>query len=84
MRLKVLILFALIGVLSSCEVHNAPIDAETRSRIDSISNARIAQTQLEYDSICRSAMKRELPRLVDSIKKVRLEEIREQLRTVPK
>ena len=82
--MKAIALFLFVVFISACDLGSAPIDAETRARIDSLSTARIAQAQLQYDSICRAAMKNELPRLVDSIKKVRLEEIREQLKTVPK
>lgn len=68
----------------SCGLQNAPIDADTRLRIDSTSNAQIAQAQLYYDSLCKSAQLTLLPHLVDSIKQVRLREIEAQLKTIPK
>jgi len=70
--------------LLACGSPNAPLDAETRTRIDSISNAQIAKAQMEHDSLCKAAQITQLPHLVDSIKKIRLREIEEQLRTVPK
>ena len=70
--------------LLACGSPNAPLDAETRTRIDSIANAQIAKAQMEHDSLCKAAQITQLPHLVDSIKKIRLREIEEQLRTVPK
>ncbi len=70
--------------LVACGAQETPLDADTRTRIDSISNAQIAQAQVEHDSLCRAAKITQLPLLVDSIKKIRLREIEEQLKTVPK
>ncbi len=70
--------------LVSCDSQNRPMDASTRSRIDSIANAQIAIAQVQHDSTCKAARITVLPQLVDSIKKVRLREIEEQLKTVPK
>lgn len=71
-------------LLLACGSPNTPLDADTRIRIDSIANAQIARAQLEYDSLCKAVLLTELPRLVDSIKQIRLREIEEQLKTVPK
>jgi hypothetical protein len=70
--------------LLACGSQGTPIDADTRTRIDSIANAQIAKAQLEHDSLCKAARITQLPLLVDSIKKVRLHEIEEQLKTIPK
>ena len=70
--------------LQACGAPDTPIDAETRMRIDSIANAQIAKAQMEHDSLCKNAKITLLPHLVDSIKKIRLLEIEEQLKTVPK
>ncbi|MDO8367415.1 MAG: hypothetical protein Q7T20_11500 [Saprospiraceae bacterium] len=70
--------------IMACGSQNTPLDAGTRIRIDSITNAQIARAQQESDSICKAAQTTLLPHLVDSIKNIRLREIEEQLRTVPK
>ena len=70
--------------LFACGAQETPLDADTRMRIDSISNAQIAKAQVEHDSLCRAAKITQLPLLVDSIKKIRLREIEAQLKTVPK
>lgn len=70
--------------LLACGSQSTPIDADTRTRIDSIANAQITKAQLEHDSLCKAARITQLPLLVDSIKKVRLHEIEEQLKTIPK
>ena len=70
--------------LLACGAQETPLDADTRMRIDSISNAQISKAQVEHDSLCRAAKITQLPLLVDSIKKIRLREIEEQLKTVPK
>jgi hypothetical protein len=70
--------------LAACGSQNTPLDADTRIRIDSIANAEIANAQVKYDSLCKVAQVTQLPHLVDSIKKIRLREIEEQLKTVPK
>jgi hypothetical protein len=72
-----------LGLLA-CGSPNTPLDADTRLRIDSIANAQIAKAQLEYDSLCKAAKITQLPHLVDSIKKIRVREIEEQLKTVPR
>jgi hypothetical protein len=70
--------------LLACGSQDTPLDADTRTRIDSIANAQIAKAQIEHDSLCRAAKITQLPLLIDSIKKIRLLEIEEQLKTVPK
>ena len=70
--------------LLACGSQNTPLDADTRIRIDSTANAQIAKAQVEHDSLCKIAQITILPHLVDSIKKIRMREIEEQLKTVPK
>ncbi|MEZ4926250.1 MAG: hypothetical protein R3A50_08240 [Saprospiraceae bacterium] len=70
-------------VLGSCN-NNAPLDASIRIAIDSISNAKISKARLEIDSLCTLSEKRDLPKLVDSIKRHREREIEQQLKTIPK
>ncbi len=71
-------------LLAACQNSNTPLDADTRERIDSISNAQIKVSLIELDSVCLAAQKTTLPLLVDSIKKIRLFEIEQQLKTIPK
>lgn len=83
--IKVLRLLPVIcGCIIACGSPTAPLDANTRMRIDSISNAQIALAQIRQDSLCNMAHKTQLPLFVDSIKKERLREIEAQLKTVPK
>ena len=70
--------------LMACGSPNTPLDASTRIRIDSIVNVQISRAQLEQDSLCKLAQVTQLPHLVDSIKQIRLREIEEQLKTLPK
>jgi hypothetical protein len=71
-------------LLAACGGANTPLDADTRQEIDSLANEGITRTRLEIDSLCQQAQAAQLPHLVDSIKKIRLREIEEQLRTVPR
>jgi hypothetical protein len=75
---------ALCLLISACNAPNAPLDADIRQRIDSLVTAQNRAAQLEIDTMCKRAMITELPHLVDSIKKVRQQEIAEQLKRVPK
>lgn len=70
--------------LSSCEGANTPLDANTRQTIDSIAAAEIRMARAELDSICQLQRSTVLPLLVDSIKQKRLQEIQQQLKTIPK
>lgn len=76
---------ALAGLLllASCSSNN-PIDAETRILIDSTANAQIFKARKELDSLCSVQEKQLMPHLVDSIKQVRLREIEQQLKSIPK
>ena len=75
---------ALSCCLLACGSQNTPLDADTRIRIDSIANAEIAKAQVRQDSLCKVAQTTRLPQMIDSIKKIRLREIEEQLKTVPR
>ena len=79
-----LLLLAVALCLPACDSAPPPLDAETRFRIDSLVNVQIAQAQKEHDSLCKAANMTQLPLLIDSIKKIRVREIEEQLKTVPK
>jgi len=68
----------------ACDAQNTPLDAATRIRIDSISSAQIGRLQIKYDSLCKAAETTQLPFLVDSIQKIRLKRIQEQLKTIPR
>lgn len=72
------------AMLHACGGNNTPLDADTRATIDSTANAQIAKARVELDSLCAAAERNQMTQLVDSIKKVRLREIEEQLRLVPK
>jgi hypothetical protein len=74
----------LLLLLASCGSPETPLDADTRQMIDSITSAQISLARMELDSLCQQRRAAELPHLVDSIKEVRLREIQEQLKTVPK
>jgi hypothetical protein len=73
----------LLGLLS-CDATSAPLDADSRLRIDTTVVAINRKTQLEIDNTCKLAHNTELPRLIDSIKQVRKREIEAQLRSIPK
>ena len=77
-------LLLLLLLASACGSPNTPLDADTRQAIDSISLAQINIARSEMDTLCSQRRLTELPRLVDSIKQHRLQEIQEQLKTVPK
>ena len=68
----------------SCGSPNTPLDADTRQRIDSAATEQIRQATFELDTHCTRIRYSEMIRLVDSIKQVRIKEIEEQLKAVPK
>lgn len=74
---------ALLG-LPACGGPDAPLDADTRQRIDSIAAAQIRQTRISLDSFCQLQRSVQLPVLMDSIRQVRLKEIEQKLRTIPR
>ena len=80
----VLRIACLCSVFAACDSANAPLDAGTRQQIDSTVAVQMRLTRIELDSLCAVQRSTELPRLVDSIKQKRLQEIERQLRTVPK
>ncbi|MEQ1745029.1 MAG: hypothetical protein ABMA02_06375 [Saprospiraceae bacterium] len=83
-RIKIAANSCLLYLLTSCGSSGTPLDADTRDRIDSTAAAQIRLAQLELDSLCVVRRAAELPRMVDSIKQKRLQEIERQLRTLPK
>jgi type IV pilus biogenesis protein CpaD/CtpE len=78
------LLVALTALLPACGSNNTPLDAETRTVIDSAAIAQIAQARVELDSFCAMQERTQMPHLIDSIKKVRLREIEAQLRVLPR
>ena len=82
-----MVLFSLcalgMGLFNSCD-NNAPLDADTRASIDSISAVQISHARKELDSLCLVAEKTVLPQIIDSIKRHRLQEIEQQMKSVPK
>lgn len=68
----------------SCGSPNTPLDADTRQRIDSSATEQIRLAQFELDSHCVRIRYDGMHKLVDSIKQVRLREIEEQLKAVPR
>ncbi|GAB4493634.1 MAG: hypothetical protein OHK0019_18010 [Saprospiraceae bacterium] len=75
---------ALLTTLTACSRSERPLDADTRQAIDSISSVQISLARKEMDSLCQQRRLTELPRIVDSIKQKRLQEIERQLKTIPK
>jgi len=71
-------------LLASCGSPNTPLDAETRQFIDSAATEQIRIAQQSLDSNCTFSRYHGMQKLVDSIKQVRLREIEEQLKTVPR
>jgi hypothetical protein len=79
-RFLPLLYFAVAG----CGTADRPLDADTRQRIDSITYAHINLARREMDSLCAAQQTGAMQPLIDSIKQVRLREIEEQLKTIPK
>jgi hypothetical protein len=78
------LLLAALFLLPACgNAPETPLDAVTRLRIDSITAAQIRDLRVVLDSQCQAERTAQLPVLMDSIRKVRLREIEEKLRTVP-
>lgn len=70
-------------LFTACGSPDTPLDADTRQVIDSISTAQINIARNASDSLCKQRRLTELPHLVDSIKRHRIQEIQEQLKTIP-
>ena len=83
MRSLIILLFA-AWALASCNGPEAPLDADVRQRIDSTVSSQERLSRIEIDSMCARREITDLPRMVDSFKQLRLREIQEQLKTVPK
>lgn len=72
-------------MISACgDGGNKPLDAKSRQAIDSISAEHIRLVRIELDSQCAKQRSAELPRLVDSIRAVREQQIREKLKGLTK
>lgn len=68
----------------ACGGGNTPLDADTRAAIDSATTAQINLARVHLDSVCSTEERTQMAHLVDSIKQVRLKEIAEQLKRVPR
>jgi len=79
-----LLLTAHCLLFTACGSPNTPLDAGTRRVIDSISTYQINLARTELDTLCQRQRVAEMPLLVDSIKQIRLREIEEKLKTVPR
>lgn len=82
---RVLLLSLLLPLLpAACGSPNTPLDAKTLRAIDSISTAQINLARTELDSLCQQQRVAEMPRLLDSIRQIRMREIQEKLKNVPR
>jgi GNAT superfamily N-acetyltransferase len=79
MFLKTLLILC-IFTFGACEAQEKPLDADTRQVIDSMATEQIRFARQELDSLCQLGKTQTIPRLVDSIKMVRKQEIEEKLR----
>ncbi len=80
-----LLLILVANLLPACSgAPDPPLDAPTRQRIDSIAAARIREARIELDSQCQAVRAVQMPKLMDSIRQVRLREIEEKLQSIPK
>ncbi len=77
-------IFSIIILFTSCGDNSVPLDAEARRTVDSLASAEIGIERRTIDSLCKEQHTHVLPLLIDSIKKVRLEQIQKQLSTIPK
>lgn len=77
-------LLLLLFLLANCGGGQRPLDADTRQRIDSLSYVRTNQLRVQLDSACSAQRPQALVQVVDSIRRVREQEIAEQLRTISK
>ncbi len=68
----------------SCGSPNTPLDADTRQHIDSAATEQIRLATFELDTHCTHIRYAGMQKLVDSIKQVRVREIEEQLKAVPR
>jgi hypothetical protein len=84
MRTLVFVLSIFLFAICSCDQGERPLDAEVKQRIDSLSNVRIREAKAELDTLCKHQHLTLLPLLIDSIKKERMKEIEQALKTIPK
>lgn len=73
-----------LGLLTGCGNQNTPLDADTRKLIDSLTVVGIRQARSEIDSSCALQRRERMPILIDSLKKRRLQEIEEKLKSIPR
>jgi hypothetical protein len=80
------LLTGLLGcLLTNCgSGPGVPLDADGRHLVDSLAAQGISMQRYLIDSTCRIGRTQVLPHLVDSIRRVREREIREQIQKIPK
>jgi hypothetical protein len=84
MHKRILIVSISLLALTACDSAETPLDAADRLRIDSTSAAQIRLSRIELDSLCQAERRSQLPQLIDSIRTIRLREIEEKMKTVPR
>ncbi|MBK8556384.1 MAG: hypothetical protein IPL65_11735 [Lewinellaceae bacterium] len=84
MKRTVVLFFCLLWLFSCENATQKPIDGKTRQVIDSLSGVAQRDAKTVVDSLCQDLNRQEMPRLIDSIKQIRLQEIAEKMKTVPK
>jgi hypothetical protein len=85
MRVLVLAVLAfglLVTANWACESENEPLTAEMRFIIDSTSNAQTRIRKKEIDSLCTLNSAQVLPGLVDSIMRLRKQQMQEKLKPI--
>ena len=83
-RLPLLLLVpSLLG--TACEnASQKPLDGKSRQIVDSLTAEGIRFARREMDSLCVLERQNRMPKVIDSLKQIRLREIEEKMRTVPR
>jgi hypothetical protein len=66
--------------VGSCNRDKEPFTAEQRFFVDSVSGIRIRETQKEIDSLCKIKETTEVPRLADSLYRIRRAQMEQKLK----
>lgn len=61
-----------------------PLDGKSREIVDSLTAEGIRLARKETDSLCLLERKNRMPKVIDSLKQIRLREIEEKMRTAPR
>ncbi|MGE5354767.1 MAG: hypothetical protein ACM3PT_00880 [Deltaproteobacteria bacterium] len=70
-----LIIFLIIHIILSCSGDEKPLTSEELKVADSIYRTQEAKLLPSLDTICDSVYKKNYPKMLDSIKKLRSEEV---------